>query len=559
MKLNKNTRLRSMRQLSIRHLSKAFLCTLISSSILVSGCKLTIKGDDDAEVLAQSVIDGISNSNGSNDGSGSNNEPSCDEVSSTSGYTFPCNAIYVAPDAVNGDDITEDLLLALFEVADDAVVVLPEGEFKVSETITISATNGITLTGYGINATKLDFTGSSGDDGIRFEGGNDLTARDFGVYETNKNGIKVVGANGVYLAYTSTVWEGDLAESQGAYGLYPLQSQNILMEHNYAFGSADAGIYVGQSNNIVVRNNTAKYNVAGIEIENSTMADVYNNLALNNAAGILAFDLPGLEQAYGGNVRIFNNEVYANNTENVGHGAVSIAPPGTGVLIFAVSNVEIYNNSITDNDTSAIELSSYFMADADLANYPANYGPTIANGWNPLIKGIYMHDNLIARNGDNPGGTLLEQVIAGYLSPYNSTGMPQVFPAILYDGIGELLSNAGALVDFNAVVSAEAAADGVNYNPYSESDLICANSNINGNPSPTYADVNTGLVYGTNPLDAFNWDENGNPAPSLLIDQMVNNTFLNCVQNRLPEAVVTFKGKTYGCTGDDLSEPACAL
>ena len=33
------------------------------------------------------------------------------------------------------------------------------------------------------------------------------------------------------------------------------------MENNYSYGSADAGIYVGQSENIVVRNNTAKNNV----------------------------------------------------------------------------------------------------------------------------------------------------------------------------------------------------------------------------------------------------------------------------------------------------------
>jgi len=539
------------------HLSKIFLCTLVSSSILLSGCKVTLKGDDDAEDLIESTVDSVVNG-GNTDGSGTN-EPSCDETLTTSGYGFPCDAIYVAPDAVDGDDITNELLLALFEVADDAVVVLPEGNFKVSETITVSAASGLTLTGYGIHSTKLDFTGSSGDDGIRFEGGNDITARDLGVYETNKNGIKAVGVNGVHFTYTATVWEGDLAESQGAYGLYPVQSQNILIEYNYAYGSADAGIYVGQSNNIVVRDNTAKYNVAGIEIENSNFADVYNNLAINNAAGVLAFDLPGLEQAYGGNVRIFNNEIYANNTENVGHGAVSIAPPGTGVLVFAVSDVEIYNNNITDNDTSAIELASFFMSDQDIANYPANYGATIAKGWSPLIKNIYMHDNTIARNGDNPSGVLLEDVIAGYSSPYNSTGMPQVFPAIIYDGIGELLSNAGALTDFNFMVGEDAAANGVNYNQYDLTDQLCASGNINGNTGPSYDDVNTGLVYGTNPLDAFNWDESGNPAASLLIDNMVNNTFLNCVQNRLPEAVVTFKGKTFGCTGDDLSEPACAL
>ena len=534
---------------------KTLLCAALSSSVLLAGCKVTIKGDEETEDLISDAVDGIVIKDKTGSGSGT----ACDAITTTSGYAFPCDAVYVAPDAVDGDDITEALMLALFEIPDDSIVVLPEGEFVVSETITIAGTNGLTLTGYGIHATKLDFTGSTGDDGIRFEGGTDITTRDLGVYETNKNGIKIVGANGVYLTYTATVWEGDIADSQGAYGLYPLQSQNILMENNYSYGSADAGIYVGQSNNIVVRDNTANYNVAGIEIENSTNADVYNNLATNNAAGILSFDLPGLQQAYGGNVRIFSNEIYANNTPNVGNGAVGIAPSGTGVLVFATSDVEVYNNNISENRTTAIALSSYFMADPDVANYATNYGATIADGWSPMIKNVYMHNNTISRNGDDPQGPLLTDVIAGYGSPYNSTGMPQVFPAILYDGIGELLSNAGALAGFNAIVSSDAAADGVNYNPYGAGDVICANNNINANPAPSYDDVNTGLVYGTDPTTPGIFDANGNPQPFLLIDQMVNNTFLNCTQDRLAPAVVTFKGKDYGCTADDLAEPACSL
>lgn len=531
---------------------KALLCAAISSSILLSGCKIKIN-DDDVDKVTDAVVNAGTG--------GTTNAPVTDPSKvSTSGFVFPADAIYVAPDANDGDDITNELLLALFEVADDAVVVMPQGNFVVSETITVAATNGVTLTGYGINETNLNFVNATGDDAFRFEGGNDITIRDFGVYEAQKNGIKVVGANGIHIAYTATVWEGPLEADNGAYGLYPLQSQNVLMEHNFAYGSADAGIYVGQSNNIVVRNNTAKNNVAGIEIENSTLADVYNNLAVGNAAGILSFDLPGLEQGYGGSVRIFSNDAYANNADNVGNGAVGIAPPGTGVLVFATSDVEIYNNNLTDNQTAAIEIASYFLADADVANYPANYGSTMANGWSPLVKNIYMHDNLIARNSTNPRGTLLTDVINGYLSNFNAKGSPQVFPAIIYDGIGELLANAGAINGFNAIVGASAAADGVNYDPYGASDKICANNNINGNPAPSYDDVNTGLVYGTDPTDPTNWNADfTEPQASLRIDQMVNNTYLNCVQNRLPAAVVTFKGRAYGCTGDDLAEQACSL
>lgn len=520
---------------------KFLAVTAISSGLALTGCG----GDDGKD--GQDGVDGASVSAGSQQ-----------KDVTTSGFSIPEGAIFVAPDAVDGDDITDALAAALFAIPDDALVVLPKGRFRVSQTITVNSASGLTVTGYGINETILDFSQSTGDDAIRFQGGVDITIRDLGVYEAPKNGIKATNVNGIRMAYTATVWEGALEANNGAYGLYPLQSQNVLMEHNYAYGSADAGIYVGQSNNIVVRNNTAKNNVAGIEIENSTMADVYNNLAVGNSGGILAFDLPGLEQAYGGNVRIFNNEVYANNAVNVGSGAVGIVPPGTGVLVFATSDVEIYNNRITDNDTSAIEIASYFLADSDVANYPANYGATMTNGWSPLVKNVYMHNNTIARNSTNPQGVLLADIIAGYTSNMNATGMPQTFPAIMYGGIGELLSNAGQLAGFDGLVGAEAQADGVDYDAYAATDLICANSNINANPAPDYDDVNTGLVFSTNPAD-LTVDGSGNPLPNMLIDRMVNNTYLNCTQNRLAPASVNIGNKIYGCAGDDLAEAACSL
>ena len=537
---------------------KKSLCLCLAAALL-SGC-----GGDDGDDGMNGVDgqDGAAGAAGS-DGSGNANP----EFVTTSGFSFPSDSIFVAPEAVDGDNITNDLLLALFDAPAGSTVVMPKGAFVIDETITVANANELTLTGYGITDTKLDFTGATGDDAIRFEGGLDITVRDFGVYEANKNGIKVVGANGVHLTYTATVWEGDLTADNGAYGLYPLQSQNILMEHNYARGSADAGIYVGQSNNIIVRNNIAKENVAGIEIENSNNADVYNNLAVGNTGGILVFDLPGLDQAYGGNVRVFNNESYANNAENfAGGGAVSIVPPGTGILIFATSGVEIYNNELTDNETSAIEIASYFLSDPDVANYATNYGGTIANGWSPQIKNVYMHDNVIKRSGANPRGSLVTDIVNGYTAPVGVGGKGETMPAILYGGIGELLSNAGELAAFNGLVGAEAQADGVNYNPYTADDLICANNNINDNEPAAetqFPHVNIGLVYGTDPTDLTNFDfSSGSPVPiPTLRSEPVqgNSTLLNCTQDRLAATEVNFRGKTYGCAGDDLAEPACAL
>lgn len=521
-------------------LSRLFTVSALASGLLLAGC-----GDDGKD---------------GKDGVAGNAGPGV-VATTTSGFTITDNAIFVAPDAVSGDDITEALTLALFDLPEDALVVLPKGRYTVTKGIVVNSAQGLTIAGHGINETILDFSGSNGDDAFRFQGGRGITVRDLGVYEAPKNGIKTTNVDGIHITYTATVWEGELAADNGAYGLYPLKSKNVLMENNYAYGSADAGIYVGQSENIVVRNNTAKNNVAGIEIENSSMADVYNNIAVGNSGGILAFDLPGLEKAYGSNVRIFNNQVYANNATNVGVNVVGAVPPGTGVIVLAASDVEIYSNQITDNETTAVAITSYFLIDGDVAGYPTEHGATMADGWSPTVKNVYLHNNTIARNGTDPRGALLQSIIDGYTTVNNATGIPQTFPAILYDGLGELLSNLGSsgIGGFNAFVGPDATADGVNYDPYGLGDLICANSNINGNPAPDYSEVNTGLVFPVDPADITQVDGEGNPSPHLLIDQMVNNTFLNCVQPRLAPAKVVFRNNVYGCTGDDLAEAACAL
>ncbi|MGB1262513.1 MAG: parallel beta-helix domain-containing protein [Cognaticolwellia sp.] len=526
-----------------QHWKKSLILSAILATLTLSGCG----GDDGADgVNGIDGIDGAPGAAGTNgiDGTNANTDPN---MITSSGFTFPADAIFVLPHAVDGDDITDELVLALFEIPAGSTVVMPKGNFIVSETIAISAADNITLTGHGINETTLDFTNASGDDAIRFEGGVGLSIRDFSVLEANKNGIKVVSANGVYIAYTGTIWNGPLEADNGAYGLYPLQSQNVIVEHNYAYGSADAGIYVGQSNNIVIRENVAKNNVAGIEIENSTKADVYDNVAIGNTGGILAFDLPGLTQGYGGNIRIFNNEVMANNAENVGSGAVGIVPPGTGALIFSVSDVEVYNNNFINNETSAIEIASYFLADDDVGAYPTTYGATMTNGWSPLTKNIHIHDNSIARSGANPRGDLITEIVQGY-----TLVLGQTMPAILYGGIGESLSNAGVIAGFNALVGADAAADGVNYDPYTADDLICAAGNIDDNSAASaleFPDVNIGVVYTADPT-----------MPALAFDKVQGNTqLLNCSQPRLEPAVVTFRGKKYGCNGDDAATLACAL
>ena len=85
---------------------------------------------------------------------------------------------------------------------------------------------------------------------------------------------------------------------------------------------------------VVVRGNRVEGNVAGIEIENSTDADVYDNDVTGNTGGVLVFNLPGPPVQDGRRTRIFNNRIYENNEPNFGApgSSVSGVPKGTGAI-----------------------------------------------------------------------------------------------------------------------------------------------------------------------------------------------------------------------------------
>ena len=194
-------------------------------------------------------------------------------------------------------------------------------------------------------------------------------------------------------------WTNGPDSENGAYGIYPVQSNNILIDGSVAIGAADAGIYVGQSSRIVVRNSRAEYNVAGIEIENSTFADVHDNVTTNNTGGILVFDLPNLEVQGGQATRVFNNLIEANNTPNFAPpGAiVGNVPAGTGLLVLANDNIEVFENRFADNNSVNIMVYSFVLGGRSFDD--PNY--------DPYPEQIHIHDNTFEGGGTVPGHALL--------------------------------------------------------------------------------------------------------------------------------------------------------
>ena len=321
--------------------------------------------------------------------------------------------ITIYPSADPYTEIQEALILA----NPGDIVHISEGFYKLEDSLSIDIDN-LTLQGDGINKTILSFKDQmSGAQGLSVTS-DGVTLQDFAVEDAKGDAIKVKGVHGISFIRVRTEWTNGPDELNGAYGLYPVESKNVLIDSCVAIGASDAGIYVGQSENIIVKNSRAEFNVAGIEIENSYYADVFDNHAENNTGGILVFDLPDIPQQGGHHVRVFRNKSINNNTDNFAPegNIVGEVPRGTGIIIQANSHVEIFENDIGGNDTVNIAIVTYGYETEDKNYYP-----------HP--RAIQIHNNRFTKSGNNPD--LETGELAKILYELSDKNMPDIF----WDGI----------------------------------------------------------------------------------------------------------------------------
>jgi parallel beta-helix repeat protein len=327
-------------------------------------------------------------------------------------YSFS-ETIVIFPSEDPYTEIQEALILA----NPGDIIRITEGLYELEDSLSIDV-DGLTLEGDGINKTILSFKNQlSGAQGLSVTSDR-VTLQDFAVEDAKGDAIKVKGVNDISFLRVRTEWTNGPDELNGAYGLYPVESKNVLIDSCVAIGASDAGIYVGQSENIIVKNSRAEYNVAGIEIENSYYADVYNNHAENNTGGILVFDLPDIPQQGGHHVRVFKNKSINNNTDNFAPegNIVGEVPRGTGIIIQANSHVEIFDNDIGGNDTINIAVVTYSYETNDENYYP-----------HP--KNIQIHNNRFTKSGLNPD--LQTGELAKILFELSEGDMPDIF----WDGL----------------------------------------------------------------------------------------------------------------------------
>ena len=309
------------------------------------------------------------------------------------------------------------LRLALLDAKPGDVVTIPAGHFDFDRSLSLSV-DGVTVRGAGSEASVLSFAGQrAGAEGL-LVAADGVTLEGFAVEDARGDAIKINECADLVIRDVRTEWTGGPSPDNGAYGLYPVQCSGVLIENSAAIGASDAGIYVGQSERIVVRGNRVEFNVAGIEIENSKRAEVYDNDVTNNTGGILVFDLPDLPVQGGRETRVYRNRVYDNNTANFAPpgNIVGTVPAGTGVMVNSNDAIEIFDNDIDDHGTAAVMVVSYLITGRAFED--ANY--------DPYPEGIHVHGNRIGRSGFAPDSAPLQALQA-------ALGGGDL-PSVLWDG-----------------------------------------------------------------------------------------------------------------------------
>lgn len=322
------------------------------------------------------------------------------------------------------EKVVEDFIMA----EDSATIEIPAGYYELSTQLILDNKNYILIKGAGMDQTVLSFKNlKSGGEGVKIVG-NSITIQDLTIEDAPGDGIKSQHSDGITFRRINVTWTNGDKSKNGTYAIYPVQCKNVLIDECIASHSRDAGIYVGQSENIVVKNSLAFGNVAGIEIENCDNAEVYGNIARENAGGILVFNLPGLPKSDGRRTRIYDNDIIDNNHENFATAlseepngnTVTMIPPGSGVVLLAAKEVEVFNNRILRNKTLGVAI----------ANYQITGFPSEAPNWSPFTTDIYVHDN---EYDNSEGFPDLTKEMGQLVSVYNAHGTAKT-QDIIYDG-----------------------------------------------------------------------------------------------------------------------------
>jgi len=335
----------------------------------------------------------------------------------------PCKGVAGPCVAVHAGATVQEAQTALINATSGTTIAFGEGTFDFDLDLSLTV-GGVTIQGQGMDKTILSFKKqTTGAQGLLVQTSGSFAMHDIAIEDAKGDCLKVEGADGLHLNHVRTEWTGGPKDTNGAYGIYPVQSKNVLIENCIAKGASDTGIYVGQSQDVIIRGNDVEYNVAGIECENTNRADVYMNNATHNTGGILVFNLPGLQVKNAGQTRVFMNMMVDNNTPNFAPAGniVGQVPTGSGFVGLAAHDVEIFGNTFDNEHTMNLGIASYTLI-----------GNPNDPQYNVYPDTFYIHDNTFTGTSTMASGPLGGAVLLALAEMTPST---TTVPDMIWDGV----------------------------------------------------------------------------------------------------------------------------
>lgn len=321
-----------------------------------------------------------------------------------SGDNSPGRTFFIEP----GPNATTEMVLAAIDARPGDVIEFSAGYFELESGLQLSSTEDILVKGQGMDETVLSFKNSSSQEGFLATNVRGVTVEDLTVLDSPGDAFKLQGVNWGTLRRVRAFWSSGrntpdedtvtasnfkdklnvactdparhnpanpnptetdttspdytVSVASGRYGIYPVNSNNILVEFTESVGASDAGIYVGQTDNAIIRNSRAAFNVFGFEIENVRGGEYVDNLAECNTGGFLVYDLDGLTR-YGSKTRMYRNHARNNNTYNFAEpgSIVSNVPRGVGMITLAYDQIDVFDNIFENHGTAGIVHTSYVV------------------------------------------------------------------------------------------------------------------------------------------------------------------------------------------------------
>ncbi len=176
--------------------------------------------------------------------------------------------------------------------------------------------------------------------------------------------------NGIWLRFVKNfTLEGNESVDNLENGIWPTLSANGLVKNNVSYGSLDSALWVEASEDVRVVGNELYGSPTGLEITVSYEITAENNDIHDNTVGVGLYHpssagLPPLMPfERNGFWHIVDNDIHDNNAVNMAPEGSTVAelPPGLGVLILGVDNVDLRGNRIERNNFIGIALVDYCL------------------------------------------------------------------------------------------------------------------------------------------------------------------------------------------------------